>query len=184
VTLVAAGGIADGRGVAAALMLGASGVWVGTRFIPAKESKYPESAKQQVIDATYDSWIKSTIWSGRPLRAHRNWYIDDWEQNRQAEIKELQSKGKVPLEYELDRLHKEGKLTDEIEEAAALRYGSRLLRRMSIYISDFNYRPIGIVAGSVNTPNMSAKEIVEEMVRDAAKLLGGASGFLTSSAKL
>jgi hypothetical protein len=47
VLLVAAGGMNDGRSVAAALMLGASGVWVGTRFIPSVESKYPEAAKQQ-----------------------------------------------------------------------------------------------------------------------------------------
>jgi hypothetical protein len=46
----------------------------------------------------------------------------DWEVNRQAEIKELTSKGVVPLVYEIDRLDKEGKLTEEIEDAAALRY--------------------------------------------------------------
>ncbi|KAF2021646.1 oxidoreductase [Aaosphaeria arxii CBS 175.79] len=122
VTLVAAGGINDGRSVAAALMLGASGVWVGTRFIASVESKAPEDAKKEVIDAGYDSWIKSTIWSGRPLRALRNPYIEDWENNRQDEIKELSAKGLVPLEYELDRLHKEGKLTDEIQDMTALRY--------------------------------------------------------------
>ena len=66
--------------------------------------------------------MKLLIWSGRPLRALSNPYLKDWEQNRQAEIKELTEKGIVPLEYELDRLHKEGKLTDEIEDAAALRY--------------------------------------------------------------
>jgi hypothetical protein len=55
------------------------------------------------------------------LRALKNPYILDWEQNRQAEIQELTSKGIVPLPYELDRLHQEGKLTDEIEDSAALR---------------------------------------------------------------
>lgn len=45
--LVAGGGVNDGRSLAAALMLGASGVWVGTRFIASAESKYPEHAKQQ-----------------------------------------------------------------------------------------------------------------------------------------
>jgi NAD(P)H-dependent flavin oxidoreductase YrpB (nitropropane dioxygenase family) len=121
VTLVAAGGINDGRSVAAALMMGASGVWVGTRFIPSVESKAPRAFKEAVIEASYDSWVKSTIWSGRPLRALSNPYLLDWEQNRQAEIKELTSKGIVPLPYELDRLHREGTLTDEIEDAAAMR---------------------------------------------------------------
>lgn len=45
--LVTGGGVNDGRSLASALMLGASGVWVGTRFIPTVESKYPELAKQQ-----------------------------------------------------------------------------------------------------------------------------------------
>jgi NAD(P)H-dependent flavin oxidoreductase YrpB (nitropropane dioxygenase family) len=47
VTLVAAGGVNDGRSVASALMLGASGVWVGTRFIPSVESKAPKSFKEE-----------------------------------------------------------------------------------------------------------------------------------------
>ncbi|KAH7405644.1 2-nitropropane dioxygenase [Phaeosphaeria sp. MPI-PUGE-AT-0046c] len=165
VTLVAAGGINDGRSVAAALMLGASGVWVGTRFIPSVESKAPKSFKDEVIKATYDSWVKSIIWSGRPLRALSNPYILDWEQNRQAEIKELTSKGVVPLPYEIDRLHKEGKLTDEIEDAAAL-------------------RPIGVVGGSVNKANQSAAEIVAEMVQETVHALNGASGFMNRRAKL
>lgn len=74
-----------------------------------------------MVKASYDSWIKSTVWSGRPLRALNSPYIQDWEQNRQAEIKELTAKGIVPLPYELDRLHEAGKLTEEIEDAAALR---------------------------------------------------------------
>lgn len=47
VLLVTGGGVNDGRSLASALMLGASGVWVGTRFIPTVESKYPEAAKKQ-----------------------------------------------------------------------------------------------------------------------------------------
>ncbi|KAF2034500.1 2-nitropropane dioxygenase [Setomelanomma holmii] len=165
VALVAAGGINDGRSVAAALMLGASGVWIGTRFIVSVESKAPKSFKEEVIKANYDSWIKSTIWSGRPLRALNNPYIQDWETNRQAEIKELTSKGIVPLVHELDRLHEAGKLTDEIEEAAAL-------------------RPIGLVGGSVNKAGQSAHEIVDEIVQETVQALKGASSFVNSSAKL
>jgi NAD(P)H-dependent flavin oxidoreductase YrpB (nitropropane dioxygenase family) len=126
--VVAAGGVNDGRSVASALMLGASGVWVGTRFITSVESKAPEEFKKQVIKANYDSWIKSTIWSGRPLRALNNPYINDWELNRQAEIKELSARGVVPLVYELDKLHERGELTDEIEDAAALRYVTSLVK--------------------------------------------------------
>lgn len=152
VTLVAAGGINDGRSVAAALMLGASGVWVGTRFIPSVESKAPENYKKQAIAAGYDDWVKLTVWSGRPLRSLRNPYLTNWEVNRQAEIKDLTSRGIVPLVHELDKLHESGKLTDEIEDAAAL-------------------RPIGIVAGSVNKAGQTAAEIVKEMVEETKNSL-------------
>lgn len=162
VTLVAAGGINDGRSVAAALMLGASGVWVGTRFIPSVESKAPDVFKKQVIAAGYDDWVKLTVWSGRPLRALRTPYLTDWELNRQAEIKDLTSRGIVPLVHELDKLHESGKLTDEIEDGAAM-------------------RPAGIVAGSVNRAGQTAAEIVGEMVEQTKKALDQAKWITQSS---
>ncbi|KAK3702995.1 hypothetical protein LTR37_014725 [Vermiconidia calcicola] len=125
VSLVAAGGVNDGRSLAAALMLGAEAVWIGTRFVTAKESGASEFAKRSVIESGFDSAIKSIVWSGRPLRALSNPYIADWEQNRQAEIKELTGRGVVPLEHELDKLHAEGKLTEEIQDYATLRYGCK-----------------------------------------------------------
>ncbi|KAF1958660.1 2-nitropropane dioxygenase [Byssothecium circinans] len=163
--LITAGGVNDGRSLASALMLGASGVWVGTRFIVAKESKAVDGWKKQVVDAGYDSWIKSTVWSGRPLRALSNPYLLDWENNRQAELKELLENGIVPIPHELDRLHKEGKLTEEIEDAADM-------------------RPIGIIAGSINKAGQSGAEIVEEMVRETVTALKNATGFLNTGAKL
>lgn len=75
----------------------------------------------RVINANYDSWVRSLIWSGRPLRALRTPYVEDWEANRQDEIQDLTARGLVPLEHELDKLHRQGKLTEEIEEQAALR---------------------------------------------------------------
>lgn len=57
--LVAAGGVGDGRGLAAALMLGAEGVLVGTRFVASKESEAPEGLRRAIIGADGDSTIKS-----------------------------------------------------------------------------------------------------------------------------
>ncbi|MGW8390521.1 NAD(P)H-dependent flavin oxidoreductase [Pseudoduganella sp. HUAS MS19] len=57
--LVAAGGVGDGRGLAAALMLGADGVLVGTRFIAAAESEAPEGFRQAIINADGDATVKS-----------------------------------------------------------------------------------------------------------------------------
>jgi len=57
--LVAAGGVGDGRGLAAAMMLGADGVLVGTRFIAATESEAPEGFRQAIIRSDGDATLKS-----------------------------------------------------------------------------------------------------------------------------
>jgi nitronate monooxygenase len=57
--LVAAGGVGDGRGIAAALMLGADGVLVGTRFVASEESEAPEGIRRAIIRADGDSTVKS-----------------------------------------------------------------------------------------------------------------------------
>lgn len=88
IPVVAAGGIADGRGLAAALMLGASGVLLGTRFVASKESLAPEAAKRAVAAETGDVTVKgSTIDKARgfdwpapyALRTFRNSFIERWE---------------------------------------------------------------------------------------------------------
>ena len=165
VLLVAAGGIYDGRGIAASLMLGASAVWVGTRFVTAKESGAPESAKRAIISADFDSTIKSMIWTGRPLRALATPYVRNWEAKRGEEIKELLAKGIIPMYHEMDRLEKINGMTEEIEDQSAL-------------------RPMGQVSGLVNTLGQTAAEIVEEMMSGAVSLLAGAQGLLKVGPKL
>jgi nitronate monooxygenase len=58
--LVAAGGIADGRGLAAAMMLGADGVLVGTRFLASPEAVFPQQLKEATVAADGDSTIRTT----------------------------------------------------------------------------------------------------------------------------
>lgn len=72
VPVVAAGGIADGRGLAAAFMLGAEAVQMGTRFVAAKESIVHENYKRQILKAKdIDSVITGTS-TGHPVRSLRN----------------------------------------------------------------------------------------------------------------
>ncbi|HEX2173086.1 MAG TPA: nitronate monooxygenase, partial [Dehalococcoidia bacterium] len=76
-TLVAAaGGVADGRGLLAALMLGASGVWLGTRFIAATESHAHETWKQRVVDAASEDAQVTKYLTGKPNRSIRNRIVD------------------------------------------------------------------------------------------------------------
>lgn len=100
VVCVAAGGIFDGRGLAAALSLGAAGVWVGTRFIVAEESEAPESHKNVVLNASSHDTIRTLVVSGRPLRLVPNDWVKEWEKTP-ARIQELCDSGVVPLEYDL-----------------------------------------------------------------------------------
>ena len=78
VAVVAAGGIADGRGLAAALSYGASGVWVGTRFVASEEAGAPPIHKQLVVSAGYDDTVRTLLYSGRPMSVRKTDYVRDW----------------------------------------------------------------------------------------------------------
>jgi enoyl-[acyl-carrier protein] reductase II len=72
VPVVAAGGIFDGRGLAAAVALGADGVWVGTRFIATPEARSTPGYKEALIGAADDGTVISKAFTGKTLRAVRN----------------------------------------------------------------------------------------------------------------
>lgn len=78
ITVVAAGAVADGRGLAAALSYGASGVWVGTRFVASTEAGAPKLHKDLVLSAGYDDTVRTLIYSGRPMSVRKTDYVKDW----------------------------------------------------------------------------------------------------------
>lgn len=82
--VIAAGGIADGRGMAAALALGAAGVWVGTRFLASEEvSIHPEYQRRILAasenDTAYCENLFDGGWANAPHRVLRNSTVRDWE---------------------------------------------------------------------------------------------------------
>ena len=82
--VIAAGGIADGRGMAAALALGAAGVWVGTRFLAAEEvSIHPEYQRRVLAASENDTGYFENLfdggWPNAPHRVLRNSTVRDWE---------------------------------------------------------------------------------------------------------
>jgi nitronate monooxygenase len=82
--VIAAGGIGDGRGVAAVMALGAQGAWVGTRFLMAEEAPVHEQYRRRLIEAdeTDARWFPDLFdggWPDAPHRALRNATIDAWE---------------------------------------------------------------------------------------------------------
>ncbi|KFZ04785.1 hypothetical protein V501_08987 [Pseudogymnoascus sp. VKM F-4519 (FW-2642)] len=99
--VVAAGGIYNGRSLAASLMQGAAGVWVGTRFVAATEAGCSEQHKEAVVSAGFDDTLRTLVVSGRPLRVKMNDYIAKWEAQPEK-IKELTESGVVPIQKDFD----------------------------------------------------------------------------------
>ena len=100
---MAAGGLFNGQSLAAALMLGASAVWIGTRFVLSEEAGASKAHQEAVRTAGFDDNVRTLIFTGRPLRVRNNPYIQNWEENRQAEIKELTEKGTIPVESDFEK---------------------------------------------------------------------------------
>ncbi|TCD69490.1 hypothetical protein EIP91_007420 [Steccherinum ochraceum] len=157
VYVIGAGAVYDGRSLAANLSWGAEAVWVGTRFVAATEAGAPKAHKEAVLSAGYEDAITTLIYTGRPLRVRRTPYVDDWNNNRQAEIKELTSKGILPYDEDL-KAHPEKSL-----EARTF-----LIGRVSALINDV----------------LPAKVIVDSMVNDAAQILTANARKVKVSARL
>jgi nitronate monooxygenase len=79
IPVLAAGGIMDGRGLVAALALGAQGVQMGTRFLTAIESGAHDAYKKVLLESTEESTVITKVFSGRPARGIRNPFIRQWD---------------------------------------------------------------------------------------------------------
>jgi nitronate monooxygenase/enoyl-[acyl-carrier protein] reductase II len=115
--VVAAGGIADGRGVAAALMLGAVGVNMGTRFLASVEAPIPLGWKHRIVEAAGEEAIKVDVWNdilpvpgtvgyGTVIRALRTPFIDTWQHRRDDARREADRlRGEALAAVQQGRLH-------------------------------------------------------------------------------
>ncbi len=149
VPVVAAGGIADGRGLAAALMLGASGALIGTRFYATTEAAGAEAAKERIRAASGDDTVRSIVFdiSRRNVwpapftgRCLRNAHLDRW-------------------------LGREVELMRHLDEEAAKYVAAR---------SAGNFDVAAVIAGESSglvREILSAREVIEDTVREAATLL-------------
>ncbi|KAJ5739326.1 hypothetical protein N7533_012110 [Penicillium manginii] len=149
VQVIAAGGLYNGNSVAAALMLGASAVWIGTRFILADEAGAPKAHQEAVRTAGFEDNVRTIIFTGRPMRVRKNEYIMNWEDNRAEEIKQLTAKGVIPVEHDFENL------PDDVDDD---------------YLDNARPYLMGKVSAVVDEKK-PAKAIVDELVHDAAALL-------------
>ncbi|MDR3511723.1 MAG: nitronate monooxygenase family protein [Caulobacteraceae bacterium] len=83
IPVAAAGGLYDGRGLAAALALGAQGVWMGTRFIASTEAHAGGLYHEAILQADDGDTARTRCYSGKPMRVKKNPYVEDWESRPQ-----------------------------------------------------------------------------------------------------
>jgi enoyl-[acyl-carrier protein] reductase II len=144
IPVIAAGGIGDGRGIAAAFMLGAEGVQIGTRFVVSKESIVHDNYKQRIIKAKdIDSAVTGRS-HGHPVRSLRNQMTRDYV-----------------------KLEQEGRSFEELE------YLTLGALRKAVQEGDILNGTVmaGQIAGLINK-EQTCKEMMEEMMEQASKLLG------------
>lgn len=83
IPVLAAGGISDGRGVAAALALGAQGAIVGTRFIATPEAAAAPSYRRALVASSEEDTLRTRCYTGKPCRTVKNAYNVEWENHKQ-----------------------------------------------------------------------------------------------------
>lgn len=141
--VAAAGGIGDGRGIAAALAAGADGVWIGTAFLVSREANLPQVLKARVLAATEEDTRITRLYSGKTMRNINNPLIEYWE---------AQKLDALPMGLQ-------GIVSGEIQA------GARKADRIELLMN-----PAGQISGMLHELR-PAKAIVEEMIAGAAEIL-------------
>jgi len=150
VPVIAAGGIGDGRGVAAAFMLGAVGVQLGTRFLVAEECNVHENYKLKVLSASDISTIVTGKRLGHPVRS----------------IKTPYSREYAKLEY------------TDIDDAKLEEFGTGALRLAAVEGDEKRGCFLaGQISGMINK-KQTAKEIITEIFQETENILNGAKKWV------
>lgn len=151
VPVVAAGGIFDGRGLGAALCLGATGVWVGTRFICSEEANAGPVHKQRIMKAQSVDTTRTEIFTGRPCRVLKTEYVKSWD-GKEQDLQEKLKQGVVPW------------VEDMKEDRAKF--------------SDFLPALMGQAVGGVREEK-KAEQIVQEMMGEALQSIQSVHGLVS-----
>lgn len=143
IPVIAAGGIADGRGFAAALMLGASGIQVGTRFLTAYECNVHQNYKNAILEAKDTDAVVSGRSTGHPVRSIKN-----------------------RLTSQFKKMEKNGATAEELEKA-----GLGALRR-AVIDGDVKNGSVmsGQIAGMVKSEE-SCEEIITDLMKNTSLLI-------------
>lgn len=147
IPVIGAGGIGDGRGMAAAFMLGACGVQLGTRFVVAKECNVHDNYKQAILKANDIATAVTGDFTGHPVRVIRNKLCREMQKLEQCS----------PLEKE-----------ENIRKFEEL--GAGALRKAVTGDAEYGSVMSGQIAGMINK-EQTCSEIIEELVRECRETI-------------
>ncbi|MFE9321623.1 NAD(P)H-dependent flavin oxidoreductase [Nocardia sp. NPDC052278] len=139
--LLAAGGIGNGRQVAAAMAMGAAGAWTGSLWLTVEEANVPPAQMQTYIDATSQDTVRSRSWTGKPCRMLKNDWTEAWEAPENPDPLPMPLQMMVALDG-VKRGHR-------YPEAA----------------KDVNFNPVGQVVGMMNKVERSA-DVIARLINE------------------
>ena len=149
VPVLGAGGISDGRGVAAAFMLGAEGAWVGTAFLATEEAGIEDFQKEAIVDSGDADTVVSRSITGKPARMIRSKWADAWV---------AAGKEPLPMPYQ------------SMIAGPVMASGIRAKRKD--IIPGFAGQGMGLIHAV-----RPAAEVIRDLVADAERALGRAAGL-------
>src|SRR3954447_7662231 len=139
--MLAAGGIGSGEQIAAALALGAQGVWAGSLWLTVEEADLPPAQKQQLLDATSRDTVRSRSFTGKPARMLRTKWTDAWERPVTPDPLPM------PLQY----------MVSGDCVARSHRYADKSL--------DVMFNPVGQVVGQLNEVTKTS-DVIQRLVEE------------------
>jgi NAD(P)H-dependent flavin oxidoreductase YrpB (nitropropane dioxygenase family) len=141
VPVLAAGGIGDGRQVAAAMGMGAAGAWTGSLWLTVEEADVPPAQMQTYVDASSHDTVRSRSWTGKPCRMLKNDWTEAWEQEDTPDP--------LPMPLQMMAAFDAVQRGHRYPEAA----------------KDVNFNPVGQVVGQMNRIEKTA-QVMQRLVEE------------------
>lgn len=153
IPVLAAGGVGSGRQMAAAMVMGAQGVWTGSLWLTVEEADIPPGQMDTYIGATSRDTVRSRSWTGKPCRMLRNDWTEAWERADTPDALGMPMQSMVTVE----------------EMARGHRYPEQA--------KTVNFMPCGQIVGRLNKVRRS-RDVIVEMVEEFVEAMEAGARLL------
>ncbi len=154
--MLAAGGIGSGRQMAAALSMGAQGVWTGSLWLTVEEADVPPAQMESLFAATSKDTLRSRSWTGKPCRMLRNDWTDAWEAEGNPEPLGM------PMQF--------------MVTSNAVQRGHKYPEQAK----DVQFNPVGQIVGRMNKARPT-RDVIFDMVSECGDAMERMSNLLNQS---